>query len=472
MKFNAPLLHLVLQMSSMQMEMKSMKCINTDEHKSHIFKNEVSSHHPSHMRHSYFKHPLYQRIEERLTGLERKISIVAKKRGVLEKRVVYENGDYLRERVIAMEARYQNLSRDVANVSSSVDTVSSVSKTMIQLFETVESLEDKMESTKTETIRELAQLDLKIARKSAELSLAGEEVKNLKRTVQALSVSASKSMEKNDYQEKRISTLNETIAKMDLEKALNITHELEHVEDEYRSMVDSLPGNCEDRDGLTLLAPGQGAPLMVSCHKGWIAIARRLDGMVEFDRSWNEYASGFGSPVNEFWIGNEAMHKLTRDNCSRLRIDMVDIYGNHWNADYENFVVDSEEMGYRLHVSGYSGNATDALSYQDGMAFSTKDRDMDISSADCAANYHGGWWFSHCQHANLNAKYTLGLTWFKSDNNEWIAVTSSVMSIQTKPDCEREHVWDSFISIWFYKQKNKKIVSLFLGKIMVVFVIP
>jgi hypothetical protein len=36
------------------------------------------------------------------------------------------------------------------------------------------------------------------------------------------------------------------------------------------------------------------------------------------------------------------------------------------------------------------------------MAFSTKDRDNDLSSNNCARNYNGGWWFNERSHVNSN----------------------------------------------------------------------
>lgn len=133
----------------------------------------------------------------------------------------------------------------------------------------------------------------------------------------------------------------------------------------------------------------------------------------------------------EFWIGNEALHLLTVANRSRLRVEMVDIYGKHWLAEYSQFRVGSRKEGFPLTVSGFSGNASDALAYQNGMQFSAKDSDRDVSNTHCAENYEGGWWFSHCQHANLNGRYNLGLTWFHAAKNEWIAVAESVMKVKT-----------------------------------------
>lgn len=373
-------------------------------------------------RHVFSRLPsTLRRLDDRLSKLERKMGLLSRKRvGLLEKRVFYEEDrENMAKRVRILESVSRDHAEKIRNVSKEVGVSSRFGESVLQMFETVVA-------NQSETKREIDRLDVNAAKKSAELSLTRDELANLKKTVQALSVSASKLQEKQD-----------SLARLDLSiaRAGNATKELEHVEDEYRKMVDSLPGNCAEKDGLTLLAPGPGAPLLAACRKGWIVVGRRVDGTVNFDRTWNDYAQGFGSPINEFWAGNEALHRLSRDNCTRLRIELNDIDGNYWVANYENFSIGAEETGYRLKVSGYSGNATDAMSYQNNMAFSAKDRDMDISSTDCAANYHGGWWFSHCQHANLNGRYSLGLTWYRSDSNQWMAVASTELSVQRKQQC-------------------------------------
>ena len=47
-----------------------------------------------------------------------------------------------------------------------------------------------------------------------------------------------------------------------------------------------------------------------------------------FNRNWDEYKYGFGSPEKEFWLGNENIHMLTRSNDYELRIDLEDFEGN------------------------------------------------------------------------------------------------------------------------------------------------
>ncbi|KAK0091410.1 hypothetical protein PV326_003275 [Microctonus aethiopoides] len=444
-------------LSAVQIEMKSLKWDSMIGNKNHqLVKNEIRflndnddedkliirNKRTKVTRHNLSRSYSTRCINERLLNLERKISAIARKRGMIEQRVIYEtNPDFITNEIL--ENLKDELSERLQNISNQVDAAEKQFDDLaITTFQSIGELITKVTVSQSEMKRESARLDINAARKNAELSLTREELSNLRRTVQALSVSASKLQEKSDIQQSIMTKLDEQLKHLinidinrSLDKAINITHELEHVEDQYRLIVDALPGNCDARDGLTLLGAGQGTPLLVSCHAGWIIVAQRVDGIVDFDRTWSEYASGFGSPLNEFWVGNEALHRLTRDNCTRLRIDLTDIYGIKWRAEYDYFNVQSEDTGYRLHVGGYSGNATDAFSYQNGMAFSAKDRDMDISTTDCAANYHGGWWFSHCQHANLNARYSLGLTWYQSNNNEWMAVGASTMSIQRKENC-------------------------------------
>ena len=46
-------------------------------------------------------------------------------------------------------------------------------------------------------------------------------------------------------------------------------------------------------------------------------------------------------------------------------------------VDFSDFYVGNEIVKYRLHVSGYNGNAGDRLNKHNGMQFSTADRDND-----------------------------------------------------------------------------------------------
>lgn len=54
---------------------------------------------------------------------------------------------------------------------------------------------------------------------------------------------------------------------------------------------------------------------------GWTLIQRRKSGLVSFYRDWKQYKQGFGSIRGDFWLGNEHIHRLSRQP-TRLRVEM------------------------------------------------------------------------------------------------------------------------------------------------------
>ncbi|XP_076650019.1 protein scabrous [Halictus rubicundus] len=463
------------QLSAVQVEVKSLGCESAAAAAAvasrgrHVAGSSVSTaatedaiavavHRRLSRRHGYSR-----RSEDRLRSLERKVAVLAQRRiaQLDTKRVAYAKEEWLTsnlsKRMKSVEKSQLELSRRILSANENAISTRRIGESVgLRLVSSLRVLEESVETNNSAIKGELARLGVNAAQKAAELSLTRVELSNLQRAVQALSVSASKLQEKSDRQQEAIDRLNgsclaetETEIENEFESLpTKLELELEELEDRYHLIVEKLPNNCEEgrsvdrssgiRDGLRLVEAGRGRkPVMVYCRNGWVVVARRIDGTLDFDRSWNDYSVGFGSPVSEYWIGNQILHEFTRDNCTRLRIDMLDIYGERWRAEYESFAITSGETGYRLLVDGYVGNATDALSYQNGMPFSAKDRDMDDSAAHCAANYHGGWWFNRCQHANLNGKYSLGLTWYRSDIDQWMSIAASEMSVRRNPDCPR-----------------------------------
>ena len=84
----------------------------------------------------------------------------------------------------------------------------------------------------------------------------------------------------------------------------------------------------------------------------------------------------------------------------------------------------------------FSGTAGDSLGYQDGAAFSTKDRDNDEwLNNSCAVNHSGAWWYKTCAYSNLNGLYVAGqitnkgMQWFHWKNSNK-SVKSSEMKIR------------------------------------------
>uniref|UniRef100_H3DAT9 Si:ch211-157b11.8 n=2 Tax=Tetraodon nigroviridis TaxID=99883 RepID=H3DAT9_TETNG len=160
-------------------------------------------------------------------------------------------------------------------------------------------------------------------------------------------------------------------------------------------------------------------PLEAKCDMetaggGWTVVQARQDGLLDFNRTWQEYREGFGSPKGEHWLGNAALHALTSAGQHQLHIQLEDWYQQKRHATYNNFKVASEAQRYRLTAREYSGDAGNALSYSkrynhDGRPFSTADRDNDrYTAGNCAQYYGAGWWFDACLAANPNGRYYRG----------------------------------------------------------------
>ena len=139
---------------------------------------------------------------------------------------------------------------------------------------------------------------------------------------------------------------------------------------------------------------------------GWTVFHKRFNGFVGFYRGWDEYKNGFGDVRGEFWLGNEKIHQLT-EIPSQLRVEINTSSSGNKYAKYRNFTVTNEATNYTLFVGFYSGNANDQLTYHNGMAFTTKDRDNDKKgdNANCAIACKGAWWYKSCYWSSLNSNY-------------------------------------------------------------------
>ncbi|XP_005400989.2 PREDICTED: fibrinogen alpha chain [Chinchilla lanigera] len=183
--------------------------------------------------------------------------------------------------------------------------------------------------------------------------------------------------------------------------------------------------------------PGSSKIFSVYCDQetsvgGWLLIQQRMDGSLNFNRTWQDYKRGFGSlndkGEGEFWLGNDHLHLLTRKG-SVLRVELEDWAGKAAFAEYSLWV-GSEAEGYAMEVSSYQGSAGDALvegsveegaeyTSHNGMQFSTFDKDADQWEENCAEIYGGGWWYNNCQAANLNGIYYSGGTYDPRDNSPY-----------------------------------------------------
>ena len=136
-------------------------------------------------------------------------------------------------------------------------------------------------------------------------------------------------------------------------------------------------------------------------------IQRRMDGSINFNRSWNEYKAGFGNLSGEHWLGLTYIHRLCASAPQQLRVCLEDIDSNTAYAQYSRFTVYGAADQYRLQISEYSGPAGDSMTYNSGQRFSTYDRDNDPNpNFFCARQYGSPWWhYNSCSYAHLNGKY-------------------------------------------------------------------
>lgn len=132
---------------------------------------------------------------------------------------------------------------------------------------------------------------------------------------------------------------------------------------------------------------------------GWTLIASKytsvgMQGIPQFNKSWNEFKNGFGDPTTTHWIGLELMHYLTSLKQMQYRIDVSpkDFLVRDW------IFVHNLSNKYMLKLGNKINGNLPSYSVADSMLFTTFDYDNDYASINCAnnANWVGGWWHSSC----------------------------------------------------------------------------
>ena len=98
------------------------------------------------------------------------------------------------------------------------------------------------------------------------------------------------------------------------------------------------------------------------------------------DSLWNDYKNGFGTPSSEeFWLGLDKMHKLTKTGRWELlfkakwSVGSATMSGKWAFAVYSNFKVDGESSEFRLRLgsrqSSHLFGSLDPLAVHDGAIF-------------------------------------------------------------------------------------------------------
>ncbi|XP_077557289.1 techylectin-5A-like [Haemaphysalis longicornis] len=158
----------------------------------------------------------------------------------------------------------------------------------------------------------------------------------------------------------------------------------------------------------------------------WTVIQRRGqygNNIFYFRKNWDKYASGFGDPEEEYWIGNYALHALT-SGAEQMTLRVV--LNNNTKivtVDYGRFKISSEHENFSISVGDYEGpEGWDTMTEVSGLAFSTFDRNsnQDGNSFNCAYYYNGASWHKYpCVGPNLNGVNFNGAHDFPGDGIHW-----------------------------------------------------
>ena len=164
---------------------------------------------------------------------------------------------------------------------------------------------------------------------------------------------------------------------------------------------------------------------------GWTVFHRRfLPFTQDFAKEWSDFKTGFGDVSDQFWLGNDFLHEMTTTATSQKHYVMV--YGKKEDgteaiSKYGSFYIENDENFYRMNfnntlLSGIhslkDNSKIDNRKDNNGMAFSTKDKDNDLIEDKSCVNYYetGAFWLNKC--SNIYTSSTVKLRWaqFNSDN--------------------------------------------------------
>ncbi|XP_062903597.1 fibrinogen-like protein 1-like protein [Mobula hypostoma] len=183
--------------------------------------------------------------------------------------------------------------------------------------------------------------------------------------------------------------------------------------------------------------------LIVNCEMeydcgGWTVIEKKTrQSPLTWNETWTTYQYGFGNILADHYLGNEYIYFLTNQLWYKARV-VLERKINRRNvrkyAEYDIFRLGSMNTNYTLYLGTYKGNAGNSLSVPDNMvdnlSFSTRDRDLDLDSQNCAQKYGGGWWFNTCPSTKPYAMLTQKeLIYWESFPEDFTHITFLIRSV-------------------------------------------
>ncbi|XP_064551578.1 fibroleukin-like isoform X2 [Drosophila montana] len=133
---------------------------------------------------------------------------------------------------------------------------------------------------------------------------------------------------------------------------------------------------------------------------GWMLIQRRVYKLMDFNQGWFSYVDGFGNLDEDFWIGLDKIHAMTKGQVHELYIHLVFSNNETRYAYYDNFAISGKSDDYKLRSLGnYFGNAGDGLRTHEQHIFKTI-RYVTKNSVE-----YNRWWQHECPSCNLNGSF-------------------------------------------------------------------
>ena len=130
----------------------------------------------------------------------------------------------------------------------------------------------------------------------------------------------------------------------------------------------------------------------VSCEMslfggGWTVVQQNLDGFPT-TKSWLDYKFGFGDLSGTFWLGNEALHRLTQNKNTELLVQLEGKNDKKYFALFKEFWIDGEKDSYKLKIAKAERDRTLELDTNQFTVHNGKEFAVPASGG------HAGWWYN------------------------------------------------------------------------------
>lgn len=142
---------------------------------------------------------------------------------------------------------------------------------------------------------------------------------------------------------------------------------------------------------------------------GSILLLQHYYGSSFFNQPWPAMLVQQGSHSWDYWIGLTALNGLTTGCSGKLLINLQGIHGWYYYEEYSTFSIGDASTNFTLKVGDYisgnvGGNPNGTMAYQNGMMFSTYDKNNDPyhlshPGQSCAVMFGGAWWYNACADA-------------------------------------------------------------------------